>query len=247
MLMPQFVSMSMTMDALVGAPHDLSFQEAGMLDHHLQNGHQTGGIGDLGMYALFKLYDNGIHHVHVTTGISAPTGAVDLKQNRNHQLDGGYMDYGMQLGSGTWDFKPSLTYTGQWQQFSWGAQTSGTIRMENKNQSGYALGDLFQTTAWGSYNFTNWLAGSLRGLYTAQGAIKGEFNGYTNKFGPVDYPANYGGNYWDIGFGLSAMVPSGDWAGNRVSVEWLQPVLDNVNGYQLQRDGSLSATWSVAF
>ncbi len=87
------------------------------------------------------------------------------------------MDYGMQLGSGTWDFKPSLTYTGQWQQFSWGAQTSGTVRMENRNQSGYALGDLFQTTAWGSYNFTNWLAGSLRGLYTAQGAIKGQYNG----------------------------------------------------------------------
>ncbi|MDD5265566.1 MAG: DUF3570 domain-containing protein [Methylococcales bacterium] len=247
MLMPQFVSMSMTMDALAGAPSAPTFQEIGMLEHHLQNGHQSGGIGDLGMYALFKLFDNGTHHVHVTTGISAPTGAVDLKLNRNHQLDGGFMDYGMQLGSGTWDFKPSLTYTGQWQQFSWGAQSSGTVRMENRNQSGYALGDLFQTTAWGSYNFTNWLAGSLRGLYTAQGAIKGQYNGFINKFGPMDYPANYGGNYWDIGFGLSAMVPSGDWAGNRVSVEWLQPVLDNVNGYQLQRDGSLSATWSVAF
>jgi hypothetical protein len=30
-------------------------------------------------------------------------------------------------------------------------------------------------------------------------------------------------------------------------MEWLQPVEDDVNGYQLERDGALSATWSVAF
>ena len=247
MLMPQFVSMSMSMDALDGAPLPPSFQETEMMIHHEQSGHQTGGIGDLGMYGLFKLFDNGPHHVHVTSGFSAPTGAVNLQLNRNHQIDGGFIDYGMQLGSGTWDFKPSLTYTGQWQQFSWGAQSSGTVRMQNQNQSGYALGDLFQTTAWGSYNFNNWLGASVRGLYTSQGAIKGQYNGLINQFGPMDYTANYGGKYWDMGFGLSAMVPSGDLAGNRVSVEWLQPIQDNVNGYQLQRDGSLTATWSVAF
>jgi len=27
----------------------------------------------------------------------------------------------------------------------------------------------------------------------------------------------------------------------------LQPVSDNVNGYQLERNGALAATWSVAF
>lgn len=63
----------------------------------------------------------------------------------------------------------------------------------------------------------------------------------------MDYPANYGGKYWDVGFGLSAVVPSGDLAGNRISVEWLQPVEDDVNGYQLERDGALSATWNVTF
>ena len=63
----------------------------------------------------------------------------------------------------------------------------------------------------------------------------------------MDYPNNYGGKYWDVGFGLSAVVPSGDLAGNRVSVEWLQPIQDDVNGYQLERDGSLSATWSLMF
>ncbi len=262
MLMPQFVDMGMTMDKLSGAPLDSeannnagnpSIPGAGRLNigehitHHVQNGHETGGIGDVGMYALFKLFDNGTHHVHVTAGLSAPTGDVDIQLRRNHQVDGGFIHYGMQLGSGTWDFKPSLTYTGHIDQFSWGAQANGTVRMEAKNKSGYRLGDMFQATAWGSYNLTNWLSASVRGVYTLQGGLNGKFNGLINQFGPMDYPANHGGKYWDVGFGLSAVVPSGDLAGNRVSVEWLQPVEDNVNGYQLERDGALSATWSLAF
>jgi hypothetical protein len=263
MLMPQFVDMSMDMARLrgsefdseannnVGNPIDPNSGEpiniAAHIPHHVQNSHETGGIGDLGMYALFRLFDDGTHHVHVTTGLSAPTGDVDIQFRRNHQIDGGFMDYGMQLGSGTWDFKPSLTYTGHADQWSWGGQINGTVRMEDQNESGYALGDIFQSTAWGSYGFTDWLTASVRGVYTLQGAIKGNYDGLINQFSTVDYPSNYGGKYWDVGFGLSAVVPSGDLAGNRVSVEWLQPVEDNVNGYQLERDGTLSATWSLAF
>ena len=244
MLMPQFVSMSMTMDTVDGAPPAPS---PDMVDHHVQSGHQTGGIGDIGMYGLFKLFDNGTHHIHATAGLSAPTGDVGIQLNSNHGIAGGFADYGMQLGSGTWDFKPSLTYTGKWQKYSWGAQTSGTVRMQNQNESGYALGDLYQATAWGSYGFTHWLSGSIRGVYTYQDSIKGHYNGLINQYSPADYPSNYGGQYWDVGFGMSAMVPSGDLAGNRLSVEWLQPVQDNVNGYQLERDGTLTATWGLSF
>ena len=140
---------------------------------------------------------------------------------------------GMQLGSGTWDFKPSITYTGQWDNFSWGAQANGTVRMESQNKSGYRLGDLFQATAWGGYNIVPWLTANVRGVYTSQGSITGTYPGSqsdsTNpwfntdgsptsilKFGPMDYPQNSGGKYWDVGFGLSAAVPSGAFAGNTV-------------------------------
>jgi Protein of unknown function (DUF3570) len=263
MLMPQFMDMGMGMERLDGAPADIEANNnvgnpiidvngqrldiSKHIPHHVQNGHETGGIGDLGMYALFKLLDTGIHHIHATAGLSAPTGDVDIQLRKNHTIDGGFIHYGMQLGSGTWDFKPSLTYTGHIDQFSWGAQANGTVRMESQNKSGYRLGDLFQATAWGSYDLTSWLTASVRGVYTLQGGIEGNFNGLINQFGPMDYPQNYGGKYWDVGFGLSAVVPSGALAGNRVSVEWLQPVEDNVNGYQLERDGALSATWSMAF
>ena len=262
MLMPQFMDMSMGFQTLSETYPNLEHNLSGHYFHHLQNGHETGGIGDLGMYSLFKLFDYDIHHLHVTAGFSTPTGDVNIQLRHNHAIDGGYIHYGMQLGSGTWDFKPSLTYTGQLDQIYWGAQVNGTIRMEGHNKSGYALGDLFQATAWGSYSFNPWLTASIRGIYTLQGRINGEFNGansdsdnpFTNpdgtftsilKYGPMDYPQNYGGRLWDVGFGLNAVVPSGILAGNQVAVEWLQPVSTNVNGYQLDRDGALSFTWSI--
>jgi hypothetical protein len=251
MVMPQYVDMNMSMRRLTGAPPDSDADSppgsGEHIPHHVENGHETGGIGDMGVYGLFKLFDTPHHHVHVGLGLSIPFGDVDIKLRRNHQVDGGLIDYGMQLGSGTLDFKPSLTYTGNMEPWSWGAQVSGTKRLEDNGETGFAFGDVIQSTAWGSYAVTHWLSASVRGVYTVQGAIQGEYNQLIDKFGPVDYPANYGGRFWDVGFGLNAMVPQGDLAGNSLGVEWLQPVSTDFNGYQLDRDGTLSATWRYAF
>ncbi|MEY4719683.1 MAG: hypothetical protein RL563_2301, partial [Pseudomonadota bacterium] len=178
----------------------------------------------------------------------------DIKLNPNGHHHGGnssspagFIHYGMQLGSGTWDFKPSLTYSGLIDQWSWGAQVNGTVRMQSQNPSGYALGDLLQTSGWGGYQLLDWLTATVRGVYTVQGSIRNGFNGAHPTDASVDFASNYGGRYWDIGFGLSAVVPSGALAGNRLGFEWLQPVSDDVNGYQLEREASLSASWSFMF
>jgi hypothetical protein len=258
------------------------------------------------MYALFGLFDKPNHHIHATLGVSAPTGdvGIKIKEAGTKNLDGSYIHYGMQLGSGTWDFKPSLTYTGKVDAWSCGAQVAGTKRLEDHNKSGYALGDLFEGSLWGGYDLTNWLSTTIRVAYSWQGSIKGSYPRgrrdkeyltgvcprYTyvkaddNNFDgipdgsayfhqaeydacisqsfikdgiaaldaedrptPMDAPKNYGGHYVDVGFGLSATVPSGSLAGNKLSFEWLQSVYTNVNGYQLDRDGALSFTWSYGF
>ncbi len=254
MVMPQFMDMAMNLRQLAGAPPVQPGEHV-----HTGTGHATGGVGDTGLYALIKLLDQPVHHVHLGLGLSAPTGDVDIPLRRNHQQDEGFIHYGMQLGSGTWDFKPSLTYIGQSEAWSWGAQLSGTHRMEDKNQSGFTFGDIFQSTAWGGYGLTPWLSTTVRGVYTDQTAVSGRFNatsGVVNgvllanvnpKAGPMDFPSSYGGRYWDVGFGLNARVPSGDLAGNSFGVEWLQPVSTDVNGYQLDREGALSATWQLMF
>ncbi len=244
MAMPQFMDQSMTMRPLDGAPsiNNASPSTSAAVMHSYHE-HQTGGVGDTGLYALFKLFDVPGHHVHVTLGVSAPTGDTGIQMRDTHGINIGFIHYGMQLGSGTWDFKPSITYTGQMDEWSWGAQISGTHRLQEQNVNGYALGDILQTTAWGSYSVFDWLSASVRGLYTTEGAIKFAYNGIYNPVGPMDYTSNYGGHYWDLGFGLNAMMPTGNLRGNHLSVEWLQPIHDDPNGYQLPHVGTLAATW----
>jgi hypothetical protein len=189
-------------------------------------------------------------------GLSAPTGSIDatlpgvqLASTHSTTIDPGSMvlqDYGMQTGSGTWDFKPSLTYTGQLNDWSWGAQLSGVVRLD-KNDYGYAYGDIFQATSWGSYQVFNWLSASVRGVVTTQAQINGHSNRAHQLSATVDYPSNYGGTYGDMGFGLNVALPEGPFAGHAVSFEWLQPVATSYNGYQLERTGSLGVSWSYSF
>ncbi len=243
MLMPNFIDMDMNLRALSGRPAAIP----GIHEHTGIAGHATGGVGDTVMSSLVKLYATSGHQLHMGLGLSAPTGNVDLELRRIFQIDGGLIHFGMQLGSGTWDFLPSLTYTGHSSRWSWGAQLNGVKRMEEQNKSGYRLGDMFQATTWGGYRLNRWLSASIRGIYTLQGAIKGDFNVFNARIGPMDFPTNQGGQYWDIGFGLNVSVPSGKFVGNSLGVEWLQPLRDDVNGFQLERKGALAATWGYSF
>ncbi len=249
MLMPQFVDMTMGMRPLPGVvtevpPGDEGSQPAGH-HHGSDRDHVTGGIGDTGIYALLGIFDRPGQRMHLGLGLSMPTGDVDLRLG--NVRDGEFLHYGMQLGSGTWDFLPSLTYTGERGRWSWGGQLNGVQRIQDSNPSGYSLGDVFQGTAWAGLGLTDWLWASLRGVYTVQGTIRGAFEGPHEQSSPVDFPQNYGGRFWDLGLGLDAVIPSGFLKGNRFGIEWLKPVDQDVNGYQLEREDALFFAWSVGF
>jgi hypothetical protein len=237
MLMPQLMDMDMGLKALPGADPD---------NLH-GGGHESHGLGDTYLMALIKAFDIPHHHLHVGLGVSAPTGSVEETLDGFDEPDSELQDYGMQLGSGTWDFRPSITYTGQTGDWSWGAQVYGVKRLENRNESGYVLGDLIQASAWGSYSFTHWLSTSVRGIFTEQGRIKGAYKRPSSEGATVDNPANSRGTFWDVGIGLNLSAPGGAFAGHSLSVEWQQPVADRFNGYQLEREGTLAATWNYAF
>jgi hypothetical protein len=246
MVMPMWMSHDMTMSPLKGvipAAHDEhgGMDMAGHGEHMGSHLHGTEAWGDTVFGPEIRLADGPGYHLHISPMISAPTGRVDF------QTDGVFTHYGMQPGSGTWDFWPSITYTGRADRLTWGAQFLGIVRLEDENESGYRLGDVFQATAWGSYRFANWISASLRGLYTEQGVIEGHYNGPHNHASPPDLQFNYGGRFWDIGFGVNTVVPGGPLKGLRLSAEWLQPVLDDPNGYQLEREGTLWANATMAF
>lgn len=242
MLMPQFMDMDMELRELEGRPPPT-------LGDHLHPGtpHTTGGVSDTILMSLVRLLELPRHHLHLGLGVSAPTGDVRLKLRRMARQEGGLIHFDMQLGSGTWDFLPNLTYEGDAGPWYWGGQLIGTHRMEKRNRSGYRLGDIFQASTWGGFHLLDWLSASVRGIYTSQGEIQGDFNAFNSRIGPMDFPSNQGGRFWDMGLGVTASVPSGRFAGNVFAVEWLQPLSHHFNGFQLERKGILNATWSYHF
>jgi hypothetical protein len=240
MSMFQFMDMDMTTRLLEGAV----IGSGGEPGHHggAHYHHATGSIGDTIVAAMVRLIDRPSTDIHVGLGVSVPTGDVDIRMT-----DGNFIHYGMQTGSGTWDYQPSVTYAGHLEDWSWGAQVSGILRGEGPNDSGYRLGNVVQSTAWAGYRVANWLSASVRGIYTRQGYIYGQFEPLPPITGPMDHPDGYGGRYVDVGLGLSAAVPGRSLQGDRIIAEWLQPVSEDLNGYQLERDGSLTVSWTFSF
>jgi hypothetical protein len=248
MVMPTYMNMDMQSRGLLTSTEQAALPPdvQAMYTHHTGHQHTSGGIGDTGLYATFRLLDTPGTRAHVTLGVTAPTGNVGLRYRDTHQIDAGYQHYGMQIGSGTWDTNPSITYLRTAGPWFWGAQASTVIRMQSANASGYALGDVAQGTAWVGWSSETGLSATLRAAYTWQGAIRGAFDGTIYKLSPLDEPSNYGGRFWDVGVGLNYAF-QGTLAGNQLGIEWLQPVHDDFNGYQLTRRGTLTAVWNYAF
>jgi hypothetical protein len=89
--------------------------------HHLtRTGEQpianSSGLGDLSFMGLFNVLGSPTgkgQRLVINAGFTAPTGAIDASQ------DGKQLEYNMQLGSGTWDILPGLTYLGESDLLSW--------------------------------------------------------------------------------------------------------------------------------
>ena len=226
----------------------------------------TGGIGDVEVDFLYGLVERAGHTIHAGLGFSAPTGSVEQRPT----LSRDFSPYTNQLGSGTWDFHPSVTYSGELLRFAWGTQLSGIKRMESRNDAGFRCGDQLLANTWGSVRVSDWLSASLRGQYSVHGGVHGRFDGHAAAHaigthvvgtetqtvyeyvdtpsainGPMDSADSTGGQRWDVGFGLNAVIPRGLLRGNRVSVEWLEPVATHFNGYQPERQGSLQLSWML--
>ncbi|WP_428819474.1 hypothetical protein [Microbulbifer sp. MCCC 1A16149] len=243
MLMPQTMSMDMTM-AMSGGGHgdmQMGMEMDTQMPMHGTYSHGTSGVGDTIVAGLFRLSDGPSHKLHGTFGISAPTGDVD-KKNSN----GTYVHYGMQLGSGTWDLMPAITYSGARERISWGAQASARLPMEEDNASGFQFGERYAATAWGTYRLQDWVSFSMRLGYTKQHDINGHYNGPHNHASPADLQANYGGEFVDVALGANLVPQRGRLAGVRLGLEWSSSVSAHFNGYQLGRDDGLNLSLSYA-
>ncbi len=206
------------------------------------------GLGDTRVGGLIRLYEDATHHLHANAITSLPTGSItksDTVLAPNGATPNIRLPYAMQLGSGTFDFMPGITYTGQKNQYGWGAQYMATLRA-GRNSEGYSLGNKHQFTTWGSYSINPAVSISARMTAESEGSIDGIDSEIVAPVQTAD-PDNYGGDRLSTSLGLNTIIPNGPLQGHRFSLEGTIPFYQDLNGPQLERDYSFTLGWSKSF
>lgn len=209
---------------------------------------KSSGWGDTKASALIRLFNDETHHLHLNAGLSLPTGSIDKEDDILTPMNmrpTKRLPYAMQLGSGTYDLLPGITYSGKKDKFSWGAQYAATIHLGD-NSEDYTLGDKHQLSAWGSYLVTPAVSVSARVIAEKESKIDGIDSEIVAPVQTAD-PNNYGGKRVSATLGLNTVVPNGALKGHRFSIEGAVPVYQNLNGPQMKRDYTITVGWSKSF
>lgn len=208
---------------------------------------KSDGLGDTRLTGMFNLFHNAMHRAHVNLGVSAPTGSTDETARVLTPLGTTpelRMPYAMQLGSGTWDLLPGISYSGKMHDWGWGAQYGGTLRLEKDN--GYQWGDKHQLTGWLSWQPVMAMSLSFRVLYETMGEIDGRDPRIMAPVQTAD-PENYGGDTVSLLVGVNLVGQRGFWLGKRVAVEAGFPVVQDLNGPQMETDFTVTTGVQVPF
>ena len=241
---PTDMSMEMHMFGLMLAPSDdltlmamVPYVEKSM-NHLTRSGGRfrtnSSGLGDIKFSGLYRAADLGDNRFLFNAGVSVPSGEIDERADVPVARDA-KLPYPMQLGSGTVDLLPGLTYLGQCDRWSWGAQGIGTLRL-GRNDNDYSLGDRFDSTAWGAFKFSDWISTSFRTTWSVWGNIDGSDSDLNPGMVPTAGPNRRGGRRVDVGAGVNLYVPEGAMSSFRLAAEFLVPVYQNLNGPQLETD-----------
>ena len=200
---------------------------------------KSDGIGDLKVSGLISLFKHSSARAILGLGFSFPTGSTskrDTVLTPTGATPTVKLPYGMQNGSGSIDFLPSLTYSANSSKLGWGLQWNGTVRTQK--DSGWNLGDRHELSGWLSYRWIDPLSSSIRLKYQFSQKVVGRDANITLPVQTAD-PDNYGGNKVSMLFGLN-WIPGSSYKGLRLSLEAGIPVHQSLNGPQMEEDFVLS-------
>lgn len=201
------------------------------------------GLGDISVSAIFPIFDDYPHRLQVEAGISAPTGRIDMEDLNGRP---GRLEYAMQLGSGTFDLKPALTYLGQTEDLTWGAQLRGTVRL-GQNSAGYRRGHELGLTAWISPALSKSFSPSLRIDAMKWGNVHG-IDPRISITNPASVATLQSGERIDLLLGLNyAAGVNEEGHGHRFSIEGGMPIYQHLRGPQLRSDWRIGGAWQWTF
>jgi hypothetical protein len=252
MLMTHFTTLEMRHRIFPGAPMMLTNVVGG--DRFTT---RSSGLGDTKLGALYTLYETDKQKLLSGLSLSLPTGSITERDRTPRPampptFNSEQLPASMQLGSGTYDLIPSLTYVRKHELITLGLQSTATIRLESENDQGYRKGHRFEANAWISYLIDTALSLNTGLRYHNEGQLKGVQQGI-GQTGPngrsvtTAFNENYGGERIDLSFGANYIFERGVAQGHRLAFEVQLPIWQKLNGIQLETDSIITVGWQKAF
>lgn len=253
MVAPQKMTMNMHMLGLMYAPSDrftlmvMGNYISNSMDLRTGMGvdftTESGGLGDVTVSSLIKIMNSNRQSLHANVGISIPTGDID-QRDATPMMNDAQLAYPMQLGSGTWDPSLVLTYLGQSDKLSWGAQSKYKFRL-GENSENYTFGNRFDIVGWGAIKVSDYFSFSTSLSYFDTQKIDGVDADLNPMMMPLFNTANSGRSQLDVGIGTNFFIPKGSLKDLRIGAEIKIPAYQKVNGIQMKN--TLMATFGIQY
>ncbi len=191
---------------------------------------RTQGIGDIGVTLAYKLLEKESHTVNLQFGVTLPTGSIDEK-NQMPLMGKIKSPYNMQLGTGTYNTIPGISYIYNKGKLNLGSFGQITLR-NGKNDSGYRFGNRYEISLWTSYALLDWLAPTLRVTSLKWDNISGADSSLDPTMDPQNDPNRQGGRRIDVLAGVNFYFPSIS-EKMKAGLEFGKPAYQHLNGPQL--------------
>ena len=260
MVTPTRMSMDMHMLHLMYAPSNkvtlmvmLPYLDNSM-QHLTQAGEtfqtQSSGLGDVGVSVNHVLSEaetnNAVHRFALTYGMSLPTGSIDEEDFLPAIMANARLPYPMQLGSGTYDPSIGFLYLGYTTSFYWGTQVVATMRSD-ENDNGYRLGNRLELETWFSKAWTDSVSTFARLSADHVANIHGADPALNPMMVPTADPDRRAKTSVNLHLGLDFNISKGRADDHTISVEFTQPIYQDMDGPQLETEGIVRVAWQVVF
>lgn len=212
-----------------------------------RHGMNSSGLGDVKLSVLYTLIKEPYAQLLANLGLSIPLGSIRVKGEAGSMMyPGERLPYQMQLGSGSFDVLPCVSYLVQKNKVVLSAQAFATLRT-GYNALGYKLGNDVTVNAWGAWQWLSFLSSSIR--LEAYGAE--QISGKDDALNPYQEisanPENYGGRRLSCFVGSSLQFKQGILSKHKLAAEFGIPLYQYLNGYQMPYTNFINLAYNFTF
>ncbi len=202
--------------------------------------------GDISITGLYALYRRPGQQIHLNLGLNIPVGFMDYLNVQPSPVVPN-LPYVIRTSSGSYGLLPGLTYRGQNELWTWGAQATGTVPF-GLNRLNYELGNSADVTAWLSRRWTPRWATSARLDAQFWGNVRRADGDLNTALSPTNDPNLQGGSL--LGRTVRDQLLSAGRQNTRPGVidrSWARRYPNRLDGLQLGLQWILVAGWNLLF